>query len=275
MNHFTDRGITIAYRDVGSGPAMLFLHNGGTSSSIWRHQLEALSSRWRCVAVDLPGFGASPRPAVPPSLNDLVALSAALIDELNLAPVVVVGNCMGANIAVSLANSRPDLVDRVLAINPLTEASFSAGGLGVLHRMGRVAAGPTAVLRSLARRIPVTRLAAVQTLRFQLGSRGRAARLHHDRELLASQQRPDQLPALIDVLDDMEAYGRLDRASGEGAVPTRIVWGAENHVLSRRKATHLSAALAADRVEVVGGCGHLPMLEDPETVTSIIEEFAS
>ncbi|NLA36262.1 MAG: alpha/beta fold hydrolase, partial [Actinobacteria bacterium] len=194
MKQFTDRGITIAYRDVGSGPAILFLHNGGTSSIIWRHQLEALSGRWRCVAVDLPGFGDSPRPTIPASLSDLVALTAALVDELDLAPVVAVGNCMGANIAASLADSRPDLVERVLAINPLTEASFSAGRLGVFHRMARVAEGPTTVLRSLVRKIPVTRLIAVQTLRFQLGALGRAARLHHDRELLASQRRPDQLP---------------------------------------------------------------------------------
>ncbi|NLA34772.1 MAG: alpha/beta hydrolase, partial [Actinobacteria bacterium] len=83
------------------------------------------------------------------------------------------------------------------------------------------------------------------------------------------------LPALIDVLDDMTSYGELDRAPGRSGVPTRIVWGAQNHVLSRRKATHLAATLAADRVEVIGGCGHLPMLEEPETVTSIIEEFAS
>ena len=61
MKTFTHDGLAIAYRDAGAGPAIVMLHNGGTSSSIWRHQVDALADRHRVVAVDLPGFGASSR----------------------------------------------------------------------------------------------------------------------------------------------------------------------------------------------------------------------
>ena len=112
----------------GDGPPILFLHNGGTSSTIWRHQLEALSAEHRCIAVDLPGFGCTPRPGDPLDHAGLVAITAALLEHLDVHDAVVVGNCMGANLAVHLATSRPDLVDALVIVNPLTEATFDAGG---------------------------------------------------------------------------------------------------------------------------------------------------
>lgn len=273
MKTFAHDGRTIAYRDVGTGPAILLLHNGGSSSSIWRHQIEALAERHRVVAVDLPGFGRSPRPSTPARLADLVELIEALIRTEDLAPVLLVGNCMGTNIAVSLARRSPEMVTGVLAVNPLTEASFDGGRIGLLHRMERLAAGPTRVVRSLSRRLRAPRPVGVATLRFQLGDKGVAAGVHHDPELLACQVRSDQLPALVDVLDDMDAYGTLDREEASTGRPVWIVWGAQNRVLSRRKAAHLQRTLAAERVEVLQGTGHLPMLEDPDTVTALIDDL--
>lgn len=271
MKTFTHEGLAMAYRDVGAGPAVVMLHNGGTSSSIWRHQVGALADRLRVVAVDLPGFGASPRPASAARLPDLVGLVSALIEAEDLAPALLVGNCMGANIAVSLARRSPDAVTGVLAINPLTEASFSGGQIGLLHRMERVAAGPTRVLRSVSRRIRPPGPVASATVRFQLGDKGVAAGLHHDRELLACQMRADQMPALVDVLDDMATYGTLDREGIPAGTPVWIAWGEQNRVLSRRRAGHLDRTLHAERVEVLDGCGHLPMLEDPDVVTALID----
>lgn len=274
MERFTHGELTVAYRDHGSGPAILMLHNGGTSSTIWRHQIDALADRWRVVALDLPGFGDSPRVSPPPTLTSMVEAASALIDELGLAPVLLVGNCMGSNIAASLASRNPEVAAGLLLVNPLTEATFGSGGLGVFHRMDRLAATPTRLLRTVVRRLPMLRPAAVEAVRFQLGDRGRAAGLHHDRELLACATRSDQLPALIDVLDDMGAYGTRDTEPIPEGVPTRILWGAQNRVLSRRKGIHLGRLLQADRTDVIAGCGHLPMLEDPDAVTESIVELA-
>lgn len=273
MRTFSHEDLTVAYRDVGTGPAIVMLHNGGTSSTIWRHQVEALADRHRVVAIDLPGFGESPRPRTPPRLSDMVDLVEALIRAEDLAPVLLVGNCMGTNIATAVARRRPQDVTGILAINPLTEASFSAGGIGFLHRMERLAAAPTRGLRSLSRRIRPPRPVGSASLRFQLGDKGVRRGLHHDPELLACQVRSDQLPALVDVLDDMAAYGELDREGVPEGVPVWIVWGDQNRVLSRRRAVHLDRVMHAERVEVLDGTGHLPMLEDPDAVTALIDEL--
>lgn len=273
MKSFTHDDLTVAYRDAGAGPAIVMLHNGGTSSTIWSPQIEALADRHRVVALDLPGFGASPRPDVPATLGAMVELVAALIRAEDLTPALLVGNCMGTNIAATLARAHPDLVAGLLAVNPLTEASFNGGRIGFLHRMERRAAGPTRALRSLSRRIRVLRPVGVASLRFQLGRKGIERGLHRDPDLLACQLRADQLPALVDVLDDMSAYGALDAEGIPAGTPTWIVWGEQNRVLSRQRAAHLDDALHAERVDVLAGTGHLPMLEDPDVVTTLIEEL--
>ncbi|MCB1251383.1 MAG: alpha/beta hydrolase, partial [Acidimicrobiales bacterium] len=94
-----------------------------------------------------------------------------------------------------------------------------------------------------------------------------------DPALVATCCRRAQLPALIDVLDDLGAYGELDRRPDPVAVPTVVVWGDANRVLSPGVGARLEARLAPEASVVLAGCGHLPMLEDAEAVTHLIEEL--
>jgi pimeloyl-ACP methyl ester carboxylesterase len=275
METFTRGRISIAYHDVGDGPAVIFIHNGGTSSTIWRHQVEDLKADHRAIALDLPGFGASPLPRPPAELHELVDTVIDLIRAEDLAPALLVGNCMGSNIAVSVADREPELVRGILTVNPLTEVSFSGGKIGFLHKLAssRTLGKPTRGVLRISRHIRVPRFIGALTLRFQLGRSGIRQGLHHDPELLATQTRGDQLPALIDVLEDMSAYGGVDTLAEAPAVPTWIVWGDQNHVLSRKKAAGLTDRLGAEQVEVVDNCGHLAMLEKPEQITELIRRL--
>lgn len=270
---FTHDGLTVGFHDVGRGRTIVMLHNGGTSSTIWRHQVDALADDHRVVTVDLPGFGSSPRPLEPTTLERIVELVAALIEAEEMAPALLVGNCMGSNISATLARTHPDLVAGVLAVNPLTEATFSGGGIGFLHTMGRLAPAPTRLARQISRRVRVPRPVAELALRYQLGPMGTVRGLHRDAELLACQLRPEQIPALVDVLDDMGSYGALDSADAPSGGPRWIAWGERNRVLSRKRGRHLTDVLHAERVEVIDGCGHLPSLEDPDAITDLIRQI--
>lgn len=273
MQTFSYGRMSVAYRDEGSGPLIVFLHNGGTSSVIWREQVATFAPTHRVIAVDLPGFGDSPLPHPPATLAEMVDLVVSLVDHLDDGPAVLVGNCMGSNIAVHAARAHPERFTAVLAVNPLTEASFSGGGLGFTHRMRRIGAGPTRAVRRLSRRVPIPGFLTPLVLRYQLGPKGVARDLQHDQELIACQRRADQMPALVDVLEDMDAYGALDRDTAPDTVPTWIAWGARNRVLSARRAPGLDRRLHARRVDWIEGTGHLPMLEDPAAVSALIGEL--
>jgi pimeloyl-ACP methyl ester carboxylesterase len=273
METFSHGRLSMAYQDVGEGPAVVFIHNGGTSSTIWRHQVEDLSTDHRVIAFDLPGFGASERPKPAATLEEMVELIVEMIRQEGLAPALMVGNCMGSNIAVKIADSDSTLVSGILVVNPLTAASFSGGHIGFTHTIDKHFGAPSRGMRKIARHIRIPRFIGSISLRFQLGRKGVAEGLHHDPELLACQTRSDQLPALVDVLDDMSAYGDVDTLGTPPPVPTWIVWGDQNRVLSRKKGAGLAGQLGAEQETVIDNCGHLAMLESPEEVTALIRQL--
>lgn len=99
-------GTTVVYQEEGSGPLALFVHGAGLDHTMWRHQLQALGGRRRCVAIDVPGYGQSP-----PGQLDL----AEVIGRLGHRRADVVGHSWGGHEVLALWRRRPDRV-RSLAL---------------------------------------------------------------------------------------------------------------------------------------------------------------
>lgn len=273
MERFQFEDIAIAYDRAGTGASVVFIHNGGTSRRIWREQCRSMSQRFDTIAIDLPGFGESPLPSEKLDFDRYVEVVEELIKSLDVIPLAIVGNCMGSNIAAAIAARHPDWVKALVLVNPLTEATFSAGRIGLLHKMGKWVPRTTRALRRVSKAVVLPGVAAKAALRFQVGRTGAAKGIHKDPELVACNTRGEQLPALVDILDDMGSYGRLDgEGPGEG-IPICTIWGAQNRVLSAKSGEALNRVLRPDRSETIQGCGHLVMLEKPDEVTRIITEF--
>lgn len=96
--------------DTGRGDlAIVFIHGFTCSLSDWKEQLPVLSQRNRCVAVDLPGHGASAAPREA-TIQALAAAVNATIDHLGLKQVVLVGHSMGCRIVSEAFGQAPDRV---------------------------------------------------------------------------------------------------------------------------------------------------------------------
>lgn len=272
LERFRHGDLEVAVRRAGDrGPGVLLLHNGGTSHSIWRHQITDLAADHRVVAVDLPGFGASPLPTTPIDLDAHVELLAALIRHDELAPVTLVGNCMGSAIAAGIAARRSGSVRALVLINPLTDATFGAGSLGMLMGSSRVRSAVTTPVRAVLRRMRFPGAAAPLTLRFQVGPAGARAKVHRDPELTACLLRAEQAPALTDVLADLPTSYRIVR--GPDGPPLCTIWGARNRVLSPKVGARLDSVLKPEHRVLVRHTGHLPMLERPDEITKVIRSF--
>src|SRR5690606_28239630 len=99
----------------GSGDTtMVLLHGYGESLMSWRALSGQLAQRFRIVAVDLPGFGLSDKPAGPYDLEAMHRRLSDFISRHTDGPVVVVGHSMGGEIAAALALSEPRIVAAVL-----------------------------------------------------------------------------------------------------------------------------------------------------------------
>lgn len=106
------------YREAGSGPPLLLLHQTASSSTMWERVMLRLAGRFRLLALDTPGFGGSDAPLALPEdgLAWYATRVAGFLDALGLARVHVVGHHTGAMIAAELAAAQPQRVQRLVLL---------------------------------------------------------------------------------------------------------------------------------------------------------------
>jgi haloalkane dehalogenase len=108
----------VHYVDEGRGRPILMCHGNPTWSFLYRQVIEALRGRFRCVALDYPGFGLSDRPGgygYTPAEH--AAVVGELVDHLALSDVIVMGHDWGGPIGLSLACADPDRIGGVVLGN--------------------------------------------------------------------------------------------------------------------------------------------------------------
>lgn len=115
----------IAWREAGAGPAIVFLHGLGGTRSSWGPQLAGLSDRFRCIAWDMPGYGAS-APLEPLTYAKIAEQLVGLLDTLQLDAVDLVGLSFGGMHALHTALRFPDRVNRMVLAD--TSPAFGMDG---------------------------------------------------------------------------------------------------------------------------------------------------
>jgi haloalkane dehalogenase len=112
--------LRLAHLDVGEGPPVVMLHGEPSWSFIWRRVLPPIrEAGFRCVVPDHAGFGRSDKPVDSGwhSLDAHVALTIALIEELDLRDVTVVVHDWGGPIGLSAALALPERVARIVTLD--------------------------------------------------------------------------------------------------------------------------------------------------------------
>jgi pimeloyl-ACP methyl ester carboxylesterase len=115
----------VSYTDVGEGPVALFVHGAGTSNLLWRKVMAELAGERRCVALDLPGHGASPvTPEQDLSLGGLARLLEDFCDSLELGEFDLVANDSGGAVAQVFAVHHPDRLRTLTLTNCDTQGNL-------------------------------------------------------------------------------------------------------------------------------------------------------
>ncbi len=114
------------------GPVVLFIHPNPWDGAAWLYQLAHLSTWFRCLAVDLPGYGRSPRATVDLTVDDLAGACWEAVDgAVGPERVVVVGSSVGSVIAQVMHRQQPDRIDALV----LTGAAYSPDKAFVAKRV--------------------------------------------------------------------------------------------------------------------------------------------
>ena len=253
--------MALAHDRTGSGPPLVLLHGLGSCKEMWRPVIPLLARDRDVIAVDLPGFGASP--AGPATIEGLADAVAELADELGLDGWHVAGNSMGGGIALELAAR--GRVRSACGVSPL--------GFGN-HREMVYARGLLVGTRVIARGIaPVAgAIAGNRVLRTTLSAHvaARPWRIPADDTVLWTRMYA-QAPSFWAMLRTAP-----DWHVSAPACPATIAWGERDRLLIfSRQAPRARRMLPAARHVTLEGCGHLPTWDDPEQVARVLLEASS
>jgi 3-oxoadipate enol-lactonase len=244
-------------RQGRSGPAVVLLHGLGSSGADWPEQQAVLEARYRVIAVDLPGHGASPLPPGPLTVEGMAAAVAALLAELDEPPAHVLGLSLGACVALRLALGAPARVRSLTLVNPF--ARLQLAGPGDLARLAlRMVLLGTAPMRTVA--------------------------AHVARRLFPwPEQRPLYDAAVTSLAATsraayfaaMRALARFDARGQVAAIrqPTLIVAGDRDTSVPLAAKVALAAAMPRARLLVVPGSGHATPHDQPRRFNRALLDF--
>ncbi|MER6036974.1 MULTISPECIES: alpha/beta fold hydrolase [unclassified Streptomyces] len=256
------RDVTVSYARVGRGAPLVLLHGIGHHRQAWDPVVDILATEREVIAVDLPGFGASPGlpDGLPYDLPTTNAVLAALFEALELDRPHVAGNSLGGLLALELG--REKLVRSVTALSP-------AGFWTQAER--RYAFAMLQTMRGVAQRLP---LPLVE--RMSRSAAGRTA-LTSTIYRRPGRRSPDAVVAETLALAGATGFDATLRAGvtvqftdGLPGLPVTVAWGTQDRLLVRRQGVRAKTIIPHARLVRLPGCGHVPMNDDPALVARVI-----
>jgi pimeloyl-ACP methyl ester carboxylesterase len=232
------------YWTGGEGDRTLALiHGVNDHAGTWSLVAPALMQAHRLVIPDLPGHGESEPKTGPLDLQHLVDRLAAVLDAEHVTRVSLVGNSMGAWISILYTLAHPSRVAALFL--------ESGGGLAIPLGVSLVAS---------------TRDEAVPILQAVHGPSAQFP----DWAIDALITRSSDSPMLRLIAGGMMSYFIDDRLAGI-RVPTTVIWGANDGVVTRAYIEQVHAGIAGARLCIIDDAAHIPHAQQPERFIACLQ----
>ncbi|WP_026790678.1 alpha/beta fold hydrolase [Pleomorphomonas oryzae] len=243
--------LSLRVAEAGEGRSYLLLHGGAGPRSM-QALFDALAATGKAILPTHPGFEGEDRPDWLSSVQQLAECYVALLEEMNLGDVTIVGNSVGGWIAAEMGLLRSPRVGRIVLINAVgIDADVS----------GNPIVDPMAV-----------------------SSERRAALAFHDPERFAiAPKDPAGLAAMADNQRTLYTYAgepfmhdpTLRSRLADLSLPTLILWGESDGIVDVEYGRRYAAAICGSRFKIIAQAGHFPQIERLGDVQRHIAAFGS
>ncbi|MCM1981808.1 alpha/beta fold hydrolase [Lyngbya confervoides] len=270
------QGHSIHYVQQGQkGPCLLLVHGFGASTDHWRKNIEVLSRSCRVWAIDLLGFGRSQKPRVGYTAQLWVDQLRQFCQEIVGEPIYVVGNSLGAYVALCLGVDHADQVEGLVLINCAGPFKSAAEAIQSTRQ------------RSVRRRlfqlpgvIPLMSFLAFRYFRRRSQIRKTLLRVYRDPaavtdRLVEEIYQPAFDPGAFGVFASVfqSPPGRtLDDLLGSLSVPLLLLWGTADPWMDVEKGRKCQRLYPQADLELVEA-GHCPHDECPDQVNSVLQQW--
>ena len=263
-------GERVAYLDVGQGRPVILIHGFGGSMWQWEHQQQPLSAEFRLITPDLIGSGLSTKPEIEYRPEQMLDYFIGFMDALGIRQVALVGNSMGAGLAMGMALTYPDRVSQLVLIDGLPA--------NVRERL----TSPS-IKRALDTAAPSWMASFGNWLFGGVMIESVLKEIVHDPALLTpaviersnrNRRRPGVMPPLMTVRDTLPLWeSGFAKRIGEIRHPTLILWGEEDRVFPLPAGEDLQRTIKGSALVRIPNAGHIPQWERPDLANRAMIEF--
>jgi pimeloyl-ACP methyl ester carboxylesterase len=240
----------VHYLEAGQGPVLFLVHGLGSSSAVWRDDIDILAKKYRVIAPDLPGYGKSDRPRADYSIDYHAAVVKEFIDALGESKGAIAGNSLGGWIAAVFTLNNPGMVSHLILVD-------SAG-----LRRDTV---PPVNLNPSTKEEQKALLLALYADPSRVTEKMINDQWEYRRDIQATVQATlASLKTRMPLLD-----GRLKNIK----TPTLIIWGKQDALIPLEFAGRFAKGIPGSKLVVIDKAGHLPQAEQPGAFCRAVKGF--
>ena len=248
-----DKHVTLTLEHYGGGVPVLLLHGGAGPASVTAFaQRLAAAKPFQVYVPTHPGFMGTPRPAWLSSVAALAEVYGALLEKFALEGVTLVGNSIGGWIAAEMALHHSKRIGGVVLVN----------AVGI-----EVEAHPVADIFSLSLD-EITQRSYFNPVAFR---RDPATLTEDERGRMAANRATLAVYSGSFAMADPTLLPRLQAVT----VPTLVVWGQHDQIVTPEYGRAYAAGIPTARFELLEQAGHLPQLETPDALIHTIVAFVA
>ncbi len=270
-SHFVDvAGATVHYLDEGDGPVLLMLHGNPTWSFLYRHLVAELADRFRCIALDYPGFGLSTAPAgYRHSIAEHASVVEGFMEALDLHDVTVMVQDWGGPIGFATAIRHPERFRGFVVGNTF---GWVATGDKTMRRFSRIMGG--AFGGFLVKRLNFfVRVGIPAGIKRKKLTKAEKAMYRGPFPTAASRVPLHVMPA--EILEAEELLTEVERGLHTVAdKPALIVWGDKDVAFKEPARRRWEATFPNHHTVILPGAGHYIQEDSPAEIAAAVAEWA-
>jgi len=267
-------GFKLHYLEAGRGAPVILLHGLGGDGSRWGPNIEPLAQSFHVFALDQIGFGQSDKPLANYHTGMLAEFLVDFIKAVGLQKASLVGNSMGASVALYTAAKFPSVVDKIVLADGGGFRASSPRSADASRGSGDASQPPAPMSPEAQRRRQLQNGVTREETRefFKI--------LFHDKSLVTDKMVDDQLAMrlrsafTITKMQEAGVRGSLSEDEVRGVkAPTLIVWGKYDELANPSGADRLASTIPGSKKVIVDNCGHMPQIEKASEFNQLMREF--
>lgn len=262
--YFTVGNHRLHYIDVGSGPLLLFVHGTPCWSYDYAAVIAQLSQHYRCIAIDLMGFGLSDKPQdYDYSTPHHAQILAAFVQQLDLTNITLVLHDFGGPIGLSMALEN---TERMAGLVLLNTWMWSSEDDPQYRKMKKILRSPL---------LPFLYLRLNFSPRFLLPAaffdKKKLEKRQYTSPFSQKSERYGALAFARSLLHDQGWFQQLwHRRQQLAHLPVAVVWGMNDPIMGTQYLDKWKAGFPQAQITEVDRCGHCPQVEQPNEVARAI-----